>query len=346
MYHFGVLKMTRSRRNMNSSTVVPTLSIRTFIRGNGNIRLLLCLLVCLALRIGSGHAQDDTPEPLPDTSIECQDGGQLTCTLSDPDGSTIDYSGWFLNGRLLNPGEFKGNSFTFAIDSCGDFQITARGVGTHTSGLQFRNANGGTTFSRACPESSGQSSTSAASAAIDENLQIDNTASGNLQGIVIQSNAPGLQAKRVGPRAVGIKEIVDAGIIMAVNLWGADEATAEVCMPGSGPMLFKDASTTPHQVFSAKSFQRDGNTCTRISGPGTVIMVKDESANQGGQQSGASGQSQPAIQTTTASSNSPQWVNEQNCCYHPDWNCAATDNKAWQRGFFTYRASECELPQE
>ena len=325
--------MSRGRRNMNSPPVVPQ-SEHIFGGGgsfNRNMRLLLGLLVCLVLSISSIHAQDatPTPDPVPQSPINCQENnGQLTCALSDPDDSTIDYSGWFLNGGLLNPNEFEGNSFTFAIDGCGDFQITARGVGTHGSGLQFRNANGATTFSRACPEESGKSSQSSTSPAIDENLQINNTASANSQSIQVNSNTHGLQAKRVGPRAVGIKEIVDAGIIAAVNLWGVDDAESEVCIPGSGRMIFKDTATTSHQVSTADSYQRDGSTCVQITGPGTVIMLQD---------GGATRQSQPGTQTTTASSNSPQWVTEGNCCYHPDWNCAASDNKAWQRGYHTVR---------
>ena len=171
---------------------------------------------------------------------------------------------------------------------------------------------------------------------VDESIPVGTQAPGQSQRIEVNSDTPGLNAKRVGAGGVGLQDIVDRGVIEAVNLWGNEEAETEVCIQGSGTVLFKDTSTTQHQVSDADSYQRDGKTCTQVSGSGTVILVEDDDDTQ----SGGSGQSQPAAQATpgaTPTPSSPQWISEGNCCYHPDWNCAASDNKAWERGYFTVR---------
>lgn len=87
----------------------------------------------------------------------------------------------------------------------------------------------------------------------------------------------GIQFQRRDARAIGVQEVLDAGFIDAVDVWGNAEQTTEVCFPsgvGPGPLLFKDSSTTPHIITTLPSVMRSGMVCATVTGPGTVIMVE------------------------------------------------------------------------
>lgn len=87
----------------------------------------------------------------------------------------------------------------------------------------------------------------------------------------------GIQFQRRDAGAIGVQAIIDAGFVDAVDVWGYSDPMAEVCFPSSRgrfPLLFKDASTTPHTLLPLSSVVRSGMVCGTVAGPGTIIMVE------------------------------------------------------------------------
>ena len=97
---------------------------------------------------------------------------------------------------------------------------------------------------------------------------------GELPGhIMVSSDTMGVQCQVVDGGGIGIKSIVDAGVLAAVDVWGPLGVHAEVCFTSSGSVTFLDATTAPRTQMTPSYAMRDGMTCTNISHPGTVILM-------------------------------------------------------------------------
>ena len=70
-----------------------------------------------------------------------------------------------------------------------------------------------------------------------------------------------------------MQEVLDAGVIDAVDVWGYAEQDYEVCFAAVGDLLFLDAATSPRQVSSLPADHRDGMTCVSINRAGTIVLV-------------------------------------------------------------------------
>ena len=83
----------------------------------------------------------------------------------------------------------------------------------------------------------------------------------------------GVQCRALDARGVGNAEVIEAGLLAAVDVWSVVEAGTRVCFDKVGAALFLDASTSPRAVSSLESTLTTGGTCVELSGAGTVALV-------------------------------------------------------------------------
>ena len=83
----------------------------------------------------------------------------------------------------------------------------------------------------------------------------------------------GVQCQEINAGGIGIQSVIDAGFTHAVDIWGYVEQGVQVCFNGAGSILFLDAMTAPRTVISIGSFNIDGNTCTTIWRPGSLVLL-------------------------------------------------------------------------
>ena len=84
----------------------------------------------------------------------------------------------------------------------------------------------------------------------------------------------GVQAQQVGESGVGIQEVLDAGFIDAVDVWGNADQTVTVCFPqSSGSLVFLDASTSPRTVTPMAATVQSGMICGTVTSAGTIVLV-------------------------------------------------------------------------
>ena len=88
----------------------------------------------------------------------------------------------------------------------------------------------------------------------------------------------GIQFQRFDHYAVGVKSVVDRGILDVVDVWGQAAQNFEVCFPQAGAIVFLDASTSPRSLVEVESFARDGYTCGAMNRAGTMVLVKGSSS--------------------------------------------------------------------
>ena len=91
--------------------------------------------------------------------------------------------------------------------------------------------------------------------------------------IVVSSIVNGTQCQQIGAAGIGIQEIIDAGFIDAVDLWGYLGPGVQVCFRGSGPLFFLDAANMPRSPEPMPAYSLDGMTCGIVSRPGSVVLV-------------------------------------------------------------------------
>ena len=100
-------------------------------------------------------------------------------------------------------------------------------------------------------------------------------------GITIEATyglESGVQCQEIGAAGIGLKWIIDAGFIKAVDIWAYVEQGVQACFEASGPLLFLDATTVPRRVMSLESFILDGKTCASINRPGSIVLRSSRSA--------------------------------------------------------------------
>ena len=83
----------------------------------------------------------------------------------------------------------------------------------------------------------------------------------------------GVQCRALEARGVGNAEVIEAGLLAAVDVWSAVEPGTQVCFDRVGAALFLDANTSPRAVSSLESTLTPGGTCVGLPGAGTVALV-------------------------------------------------------------------------
>ncbi len=97
-------------------------------------------------------------------------------------------------------------------------------------------------------------------------------------GIQVSNWVDGAQGKRVGPAGVGRADVIEQGILDAVDIWSNVTPGVEVCFnQPPGRVVFLDAAYAPRKLFDLPAYQRDGMTCTTIDSAGTVVLLRGES---------------------------------------------------------------------
>ncbi len=91
--------------------------------------------------------------------------------------------------------------------------------------------------------------------------------------ISVVSDSPGIQCQQVSGPAIGNASVIAAAPLNAVDVWGNQNLTADVCLTGHGRLVFLDATTTPRALSDLPHSIRGEFTCAQISGPGTVVLL-------------------------------------------------------------------------
>lgn len=91
----------------------------------------------------------------------------------------------------------------------------------------------------------------------------------------------GVQCQELDARGIGIRSVLEAGFVKAVDVWGYVEQGVEVCFDTSGPLLFLDATTAPRTIYSLPSTVNNGQTCGLINRPGSIVLQPSGSAMAG-----------------------------------------------------------------
>lgn len=82
----------------------------------------------------------------------------------------------------------------------------------------------------------------------------------------------------VGEAGVGNLEVIMDGVIRAVDVFGDFNGFVDVCLLGSGNLVFLDAANAPRVPTPLAGGFGNGYTCTVISTAGTVVLVEDEAS--------------------------------------------------------------------
>ena len=101
----------------------------------------------------------------------------------------------------------------------------------------------------------------------------------------------GVEFKQVEGAGIGSDQVLVAGYSDALDVYGYVEQGVEVCFPGSGALVFLDASTSPRRLRSLDAYAKEGMTCATIDSAGTVVLQ--------GASSGQSSAPAPATSTPT-----------------------------------------------
>ncbi len=89
----------------------------------------------------------------------------------------------------------------------------------------------------------------------------------------------GTQCRMVGAAGVGREDLVERGVIDAVDIWSYVNGGLEVCFRNRGALVFLDAAYAPRMLMELAAFQRDGMTCGKIDRAGTVVLLHESAPN-------------------------------------------------------------------
>ena len=84
----------------------------------------------------------------------------------------------------------------------------------------------------------------------------------------------GVEFQRVTWVGIANSAVVNLGLIDALDVWAYVEQGVEVCLPGTGHVVFLDAATSPRTVYILNATVADGYTCATLNRPGTVVLVE------------------------------------------------------------------------
>jgi|GEM_PF-5826350 len=212
-------------------------------------------------------------------------GGTGTTTGSTTTGTT---TGGATTGSTTTGSTTGGTGTTTGTTTGGTTTGTTTG-GTSTGGTTTGTTSGGSSSGSSTGNSSGGSSTTANTT---NNVPDDCQLSGGSSFVVAQgAQASNVNCTTLSVTGVGNQWVIDQGFIRAVDVWGNFSGDVEVCLIGSGSLIFMDAAGAPRVPVAIASFSRNGMTCAVISTPGSVILVGTSSGTV----------TQPASTTTTQS---------------------------------------------
>ncbi len=77
------------------------------------------------------------------------------------------------------------------------------------------------------------------------------------------------------PASLGYQEIIDRGVLQAVDVFDPLPFTGpvQVCLQGLGELIYMNASAMPRVPESLPAFAQGSYTCAVINAPGTVVLV-------------------------------------------------------------------------
>ena len=87
----------------------------------------------------------------------------------------------------------------------------------------------------------------------------------------------GIQFKRLSLAQVGIGYVIEAGVLDAIDVWGWDAPTVEVCFRKHGSTLFLAAADAPRKVTQLDSSWDGEWTCATIRRAGTIVLLPADS---------------------------------------------------------------------
>ncbi len=80
---------------------------------------------------------------------------------------------------------------------------------------------------------------------------------------------------------VGVQSVLDRGVIHAVDVFSPSNASAggtNICLQGTGELLFLDASAAPRTAQPLPASTQGGYTCATLPNVGTVVLVNGAAA--------------------------------------------------------------------
>ena len=97
--------------------------------------------------------------------------------------------------------------------------------------------------------------------------------------ITVDPQPYGMNIRCVTDAEVGRQDMIDSGIINAVDIWGLVPAAVQVCFQDSGRVMFLDASTSPRTLSQPDIFLVEGFICVRIPGAGMLVLLAHTEAS-------------------------------------------------------------------
>lgn len=91
--------------------------------------------------------------------------------------------------------------------------------------------------------------------------------------IVIKTGDRDVRCRVVEISDIDKHPLMNAGIIVAVEVWGRTDAGVEVCFSGDGTLVFMDTSVSPTAVSRLPLYASGDLSCGRFSTNGTVVRV-------------------------------------------------------------------------
>ena len=91
--------------------------------------------------------------------------------------------------------------------------------------------------------------------------------------VAVFGNVYGTECRMLGEASIMRWELLDRGVIEAVDVWSYVNGGMEVCFRETGWLVFLDAAYAPRMPVEMETFERDGMTCGAINGAGTVVLL-------------------------------------------------------------------------
>ena len=83
----------------------------------------------------------------------------------------------------------------------------------------------------------------------------------------------GIQCQTIDGGGIGRQDIIDMGVLAAVDIWAYVEAGVEVCLPGDGELLFLDAAFAPRRASWMASYREGDMTCAAFNRAGSLVLL-------------------------------------------------------------------------
>ena len=94
--------------------------------------------------------------------------------------------------------------------------------------------------------------------------------------ITITGHMENTRCQVVDERGVGRSDLIERGVIDALDVWKYVPDNVEVCFSNAGDLVLMDADYAPRMVMELETYERDGMTCAMIDRAGTVVLLASE----------------------------------------------------------------------